>query len=241
VSVLYRRILLKLSGEALAGCRGYGFDPATLDSLASAVVDAVGMGVQISIVVGAGNIFRGQDSAIAADRVSADQMGMLATYMNALALKGAFERAGLLCTALGAFPIPTIVEVYTAQEARRLLEKGHVVIFGGGTGCPYFTTDTAAALRALEVQADALVKATKVDGIYDKDPVKHKDAVFYPVLDYDQVLHMDLKVMDLTAISLCRDNDLAVRVINIREPKNLGKLLKGEKIGSIVTAKGDRE
>jgi uridylate kinase len=236
VSVLYRRILLKLSGEALAGSRGYGFDPAILDSLAGAVVDAVRMGVQVSIVVGAGNIFRGQDSAIAADRVSADQMGMLATYMNALALKGTFERAGLLCTALGAFPIPTIVDVYTAQTARELLDKGEVVIFGGGTGCPYFTTDTAAALRALEIQADVLVKATKVDGIYDKDPVKHKDAVFYPELTYDQVLRMDLKVMDLTAISLCRDNDLTVRVISIRNPNNLIRMLMGEKIGSIVTA-----
>jgi uridylate kinase len=237
--VPYTRILLKLSGEALGGEKGYGFDPATLDSVAGGIADAARTGVQIGIVVGGGNIFRGQDSVIASNRVNADQMGMLATYINALALKGSFERAGLRCAALGAVGIPGVVENFNAEAARNLLAEGRVVVFAGGTGSPYFTTDTAAALRALEIQADALIKATKVNGIYDKDPVKHPDAVFYPELDYDQVLNDNLKVMDLTAISICRDNNLVVRVINIREPGNLMKLLSGSKVGSIVTARRD--
>jgi uridylate kinase len=239
VSVPYTRILLKLSGEALGGEKGYGFDPATLDTVASGIADAARTGVQIGIVVGGGNIFRGQDSIIASDRVNADQMGMLATYINALALKGAFERAGLACTALGALGIPGVVESFNAETARKLLSEGQVVVFAGGTGSPYFTTDTAAALRALEIKADALIKATKVNGIYDKDPVGHPDAVFFPELDYDQVLNRNLKVMDLTAISICRDNGLTVRVINIREPGTLMRLLAGETVGSIVTARRD--
>ncbi len=237
--VPYKRILLKLSGEALAGSRGYGFDPVTVDSFASAISEAAATGVQIAVVIGGGNIFRGQDSTLASDRVSADHMGMLATYINALALKGPLERTGLTCTVLGSIGIASVVEAFNAASARRLLEQGQVLLFAGGTGCPYFTTDTAAALRALEIRADVLVKATKVDGIYDKDPVKHPDAVFFPELDYDQVLHMNLKVMDLTAISLCRDNALDVSVINIRNPENLIKLLGGEKTGSIVTSRRD--
>lgn len=233
----YTRILLKLSGEALGGEKGYGFDPVTLDSIVKGIADAAGEGVQMGIVVGGGNIFRGQDSVIASDRVNADQMGMLATFINALALKGAFDRLGVRCTALGAVGIPGVVERFNAGVARSLLAEGQVVVFAGGTGSPYFTTDTAAALRALEIQADALIKATKVNGIYDKDPVKHADAVFYPELNYDRVLNENLKVMDLTAISICRDNGLTVQVINIREPGNLMKLLRGEKIGSIVTAR----
>lgn len=234
VSALYRRILLKLSGEALAGDKGYGYDLSVLESMAKGIADAART-VQIAVVVGGGNIFRGQDSSVASDRVSSDHMGMLATFMNALALKGAFERAGITCSVLGAGGVPGVVEPYSVSRARDLLEQGHVVVLAGGTGCPYFTTDTAAALRALEIRADALIKATKVDGIYDSDPVKNPDAVFYPKLDYDQVLSRNLKVMDLTAISLCRDNGLIVRVINIREPKNLADLLDGKEIGSIVT------
>lgn len=237
----YKRILLKLSGEALGGEKGYGFDPATLDSVAGGIADGVKAGVQMGIVVGGGNIFRGQDSLIASDRVNADQMGMLATFINALALKGTFDRLGIRCTALGAVGIPGVMDRFNAASARGLLEDGHVLVFAGGTGSPYFTTDTAAALRALEIQADALVKATKVNGIYDKDPVKHEDAVFYPELDYDQVLGENLKVMDLTAISICRDNGLQVRVINIREPGNLMKLLKGGQVGSVVTARRNQE
>lgn len=235
----YSRILLKLSGEALGGEQGYGFDPATLDSIARGIADGVNLGVQMGIVVGGGNIFRGQDSAIASDRVNADQMGMLATYINALALKGSFERLGMKCTALGAVGVPGVVDRFNAEVARSLLGEGHVVVFAGGTGSPYFTTDTAAALRALEIRADALVKATKVNGVYDRDPVKHADAVFFEELDYDRVLGLNLKVMDLTAISLCRDNGLEVRVINIREPGNLVKLLRGDKVGSVVTARRD--
>ncbi|MRR58850.1 MAG: UMP kinase [Deltaproteobacteria bacterium] len=241
MSIPYRRILLKLSGEALAGKQGFGFDAGTLDSMAQAVSEARQSGVQIGIVTGGGNIFRGQDSVIASDRVSADQMGMLATYMNALALKGSFEKAGVPCAVLGAVAIPTVVEGFHASKARDLLDQGNVVVFAGGTGNPFFTTDTAAALRALEIKADALIKATKVDGVYDKDPVKHVDAVFYPELDYDQVLQKNLQVMDLTAISLCRDNGLVVRVINIRDPRNLKKVLDGEAIGSVVRARRDRQ
>lgn len=240
MSVLYGRILLKLSGEALAGDRGYGFDPATLDAIAGAVVDAARTGVQIGIVIGGGNIFRGQDSAVASDRVSADQMGMLATLINALALRDALKRRGAECTVLGSFAVPTVVDAFSAEKAREHLDQGRVVIFGGGTGCPYFTTDTAAALRALEIGAEALVKATKVNGIYDKDPVLHPDAHFYPEIDYDQVLAMRLKVMDLTATSLCRDNGLVVRIINIKTPGNLERMLAGENIGSVVTARRDR-
>ena len=240
MSVLYGRILLKLSGEALAGDRGYGFDPATLDAIAQAVVEAARTGVQIGIVIGGGNIFRGQDSAVASDRVSADQMGMLATLINALALRDTLKRQGAGCTVLGSFAVPTVVDAFSAEKAREHLAQGRVVIFGGGTGCPYFTTDTAAALRALEIGADALVKATKVNGIYDKDPVLHPDAVFYPEIDYDQVLRMRLKVMDLTATSLCRDNGLVVRIINIKTPGNLERMLAGDKVGSVVTARRDR-
>jgi uridylate kinase len=237
--VPYSRILLKLSGEALGGEKGFGFDPSTLDSIVRGIADAAGTGVQMGIVVGGGNIFRGQDSVIASDRVNADQMGMLATYINALALKGSFERMGVRCTALGAVAVSGVVERFNATDARNLLADGQVLVFAGGTGSPYFTTDTAAALRALEIQADVLIKATKVNGIYDKDPVKHADAVFFSELDYDQVLARNLKVMDLTAISICRDNGLKVQVINIREPGNLMKLLSGEKVGSIVTARRD--
>jgi uridylate kinase len=240
VSALYGRILLKLSGEALAGDRGYGFDPATLDAVAQAVVEASRMGVQIGIVIGGGNIFRGQDSAVASDRVSADQMGMLATLINSLALRDTLGRLGAECRVMSSFAVPSMVEPFNAMDARRYLGQGQTVIFGGGTGCPYFTTDTAAALRALEIQAQALVKATKVNGIYDRDPVLHPDAVFYPEIDYDQVLNMRLKIMDLTATSLCRDSGLEVRVINIRTPGNLAGMLAGEKIGSVVTARRDR-
>ncbi len=240
MSVLYGRILLKLSGEALAGDRGYGFDPATLDAVAQAVVKAARTGVQIGIVIGGGNIFRGQDSSVASDRVSADQMGMLATLINALAIRDTLKRQGAECIVLGSFAVPTVVDAFSAEKAREHLEQGRVVVFGGGTGCPYFTTDTAAALRALEIGADALVKATKVNGIYDKDPVLHPDAVFYPEIDYDQVLRMRLKVMDLTATSLCRDNGLVVRIINIKTPGNLERMLAGEKVGSVVTARRDR-
>jgi len=234
VSALYRRILLKLSGEALAGNRRYGFDPDTLHAITANVIDALDMGIQVGIVIGGGNIFRGMDAGIVSDRVSADHMGMLATVINALALKGSLETQGRSAKVLSAVDMPKVAQTFVASDAVEYLEKSHTVIFAGGTGCPFFTTDTTAALRALEIQADVLIKATKVNGVYDKDPVKYPDAVFYPELDYDQVLSMNLGVMDATAISLCRDNDLIVRVINIKDPENLKGLLSGRAVGSIV-------
>ncbi len=239
VAALYKRILLKLSGEALAGDRGHGFDPDTLYAIASNVVDAIDLGIQVGLVIGGGNIFRGQDAPIASDRVSADHMGMLATVINALALKGSLEKLGKPARVFSAIDMPRVAETYVASRAIACLENSETVIFAGGTGCPFFTTDTTAALRALEIRAEVLIKATKVNGIYDKDPVKHPDAVFYPELDYDQVLGMKLGVMDATAISLCRDNDLAVRVINIKDPKNLKALLLGEPVGSVVKPRRD--
>jgi len=239
VGNIYKRILLKLSGEALAGERGYGFDPETLEAIASNVIDAIDMGVQVGVVIGGGNIFRGMNAKIASDRVSSDQMGMLATIMNALALKGTLEKMGRPVQVLSALGIPRVVETFVASKAIDYLDKGQAVIFAGGTGCPFFTTDTTAALRALEIQADVLIKATKVNGIYDKDPVKFPDAVFYPELDYDQVLSEKLGVMDSTAISLCRDNDLLVRVINIKDPDNLRRLLLGDEVGSKVRSRRD--
>ena len=239
VSVIYKRILLKLSGEALAGEKGYGFDPGTLDAIASNVIDAIDMGVQVGIVIGGGNIFRGMDAEIASDRVSADFMGMLATVMNALALKGSLEKKGRHAKVFSSIDMPKIAETFVASKAIDHLEKAQAVIFAGGTGCPFFTTDTNAALRSLEIQADVFIKATKVNGVYDKDPVRFTDAVFYPELNYDQVLVQKLGVMDSTAISLCRDNDLVVRVINIKDPDNLKRLLLGEQVGSIVRPRRD--
>ncbi|MBN2297941.1 MAG: UMP kinase [Deltaproteobacteria bacterium] len=234
VSAAYRRILLKLSGEALAGGKRYGFDPDTLHAITANVIDALDMGIQVGIVIGGGNIFRGMDAGITSDRVSADHMGMLATVINALALKGSIERQGRSSKVFSAVDMPKVAQTFVASAAIECLEKSQAVIFAGGTGCPFFTTDTTAALRALEIQADVLIKATKVNGVYDKDPVKYPDAVFYPELDYDQVLSMNLGVMDATAISLCRDNDLIIRVINIKDPENLKGLLAGRSIGSIV-------
>jgi uridylate kinase len=239
VTVIYKRILLKLSGEALAGEKGYGFDPKTLEAIASNVIDAIDRGVQVGVVIGGGNIFRGMDAEIASERVSADQMGMLATVMNALALKGTLEKMGRPAQVFSALDIPRVVETFVASKAIEHLEKDQAVIFAGGTGCPFFTTDTTAALRALEIQADVLIKATKVNGVYDKDPVKFPEAVFYPELDYDQVLSQKLGVMDSTAISLCRDNDLVVRVINIKDPENLKRLLMDEQVGSTVRPRRD--
>ena len=239
VGNIYKRILLKLSGEALAGDRGYGFDPDTLEKIASNVIDAVDMGVQVGVVIGGGNIFRGMEAAIAADRVSADHMGMMATIINALALKGSVEKMGRSAKVFSSIDMPRIAETFVASKAIEYLEESGTAIFAGGTGCPFFTTDTTAALRALETRCDVLIKATKVNGVYDKDPVKFPDAVFYPELDYDQVLGMKLAVMDATAISLCRDNDLMVRVINIKDPENLKQLLKGEHVGSIVRRRRD--
>ncbi|HVN72349.1 MAG TPA: UMP kinase [Desulfomonilia bacterium] len=233
----YRRILLKVSGEALAGGKGFGIDEAMLAGFVAPVKAAHDNGAQVGIVIGGGNIFRGISAGSMIDRVSADHMGMLATVINALAFKGALIAQGIECRVMSAIPMATMADPMVSEKAVRHLEKGRVVVFAGGTGSPFFTTDTTAALRALEINADVLIKATKVNGIYDKDPMKHKDAVFFPQLDFDTVLKMNLGVMDAAAISLCRDHNLEVRVINIFEHDSLARLLKGEEIGSVVRAR----
>ncbi len=230
-----KRILLKLSGEALSGAKGYGFDPDAVSLMAEGVKDACKSGTQVGVVIGGGNIFRGAEaSSIASDRVSADTMGMLATIINALALKEALNKTGIDARVLTAIEMPKVAETMTKAIALEHLYAGRVVIFGGGTGNPFFTTDTNAALRALEIEADVLIKATKVDGIYDKDPVKHSDAVFLKDIDYDEALSKNLGVMDATAIALCRENNLPISVINIKVPGNVARLVRGEAIGSVV-------
>jgi uridylate kinase len=235
--LLYSRILLKLSGEALAGSKGFGIDGATLSAIAYPMKAVLEMGIQIGIVIGGGNIFRGISTSEKPNRVDADYMGMLATVINALAFKGALEAYNIDCRVLSAIDMPGVVQRHMKSRAVKHLGNGRVVIFAGGTGNPFFTTDTAAALRALEIGADVLIKATKVNGIYDKDPVKFTNATFFPELDFDTVLSMNLGVMDATAISLCRENNLEVRVINISEKENLLRLLKGEAVGSVVRAR----
>jgi uridylate kinase len=235
--LLYRRILLKLSGEALAGGRGLGIDEATLTAFALVVKAAAANGPQVGLVIGGGNYFRGVSASSVIDRVSADHMGMLATVMNALAFKGALMNQGVQCRVMSAIPMTGVAEPLVAQQAVRYLEDGAVVIFAGGTGNPFFTTDTNAALRALEIGADVLIKATKVNGIYDRDPVRHVDAEFFPELDFDKMLELNLGVMDSTAVSLCREHNLEVRVINVFERDGLARLLKGEAVGSIVRAR----
>ena len=223
-----------MSGEALGGDKGFGIDSSTLAGMAAIVKEAFLAGAQIGMVIGGGNIFRGVDASACKDRVSADYMGMLATVMNAIAFKEALLEINVPAIVMSAIEMPKVAEIFSRDKAVESISKGKVVIFAAGTGCPFFTTDTTAALRALEIGAQVLIKATKVNGVYDRDPVKFKDAVFFPEIDYDQAINMNLGVMDLTAVTLCRDNDLEIRVINIREPENLKRLLKGEAVGSIV-------
>ncbi|MCD6571245.1 MAG: UMP kinase [Deltaproteobacteria bacterium] len=230
----YKRILLKLSGEALAGKLGHGIDHETLSSIALSVKEVHETGTQIGVVIGGGNIFRGLSSPKFVDQVYADYMGMLATVINALALQGTLDALGSPCRTLSAIEMKGIAEPFIRRRAIKHLEKGRLVIFAGGTGNPFFTTDTAAALRAMEIGADVLIKATRVDGIYNKDPEVSSDAILFKEIDYDQALAKDLKFMDATAISLCRDNNLEIRVINISDPKTLKKAIKDEAIGSIV-------
>jgi uridylate kinase len=237
VSVLYRRILLKLSGEALAGGMGFGIDEPTLTAVASPIKGALEMGTQVALVIGGGNIFRGINASVGSNRIDADYMGMLATVINALAFKGTLERQGVECRVMSAIEMYPVAERHISARAVRHLEKGRVVIFAGGTGSPFFTTDTNAALRALEIGADVLIKATKVNGVYDRDPVKFPQAEFFPELDYDAVLRMNLGIMDATAVSLCRQNNLEVRVINVFEGEGLIRLLRGETIGSVLRAR----
>jgi uridylate kinase len=238
----FKRILLKLSGEALMGDSGaFGIDPETLERIASEVAEVRALGVEIAIVIGGGNIFRGvAGSARGMDRASADYMGMLATVMNALALQDALERTNVTTRVLSAIAMQELAEPYIRRRAMRHLEKGRVVIFAAGTGNPYFTTDTAASLRAMEIHAEVLLKATKVDGIYDKDPVKHKDAKRFHRLTYLEVLQQNLKVMDSTATALCRDNKLAIVVFDLHTRGNIRRVVDGESIGTLVTDEENR-
>ncbi|HET6401200.1 MAG TPA: UMP kinase [Candidatus Kapabacteria bacterium] len=232
----YNRILLKLSGEALMGEREYGIDPKVLEQFAADVVESAAMGVEIGIVVGGGNIFRGvSGSTEGISRVQGDQMGMLATMINALALQNALEATGIYSRLMSAITMTQFAEPFIRRKAIRHLEKGRVVIFGCGTGNPFFTTDTAAALRAIEVDADAVFKGTRVDGIYDSDPEKNPNALRLPFITYMDVLQKGLRVMDLTAITLCQENNLPIVVFNMNLKGNLQKVLTEDGVGSIVT------
>ncbi|HEY3318650.1 MAG TPA: UMP kinase [Coriobacteriia bacterium] len=231
----FRRVLLKLSGEALMGEAGYGIDPNVLDSLARQLVVVHTAGVQVAIVVGGGNIFRGMaGSAKGMDRAQADYIGMLATVMNGLALQDVLEKHGVYTRLMSAIEMQSVAEPYIRRRAIRHLEKGRVTIFAAGTGNPYFTTDTTAALRALEIGAECIMKATKVDGVYDADPVTHPDAKKFDELPYIEVINRGLKVMDNTAVSLCMDNDLPILVFNMEREGNIERALKGEPVGTIV-------
>jgi uridylate kinase len=232
----YRRVLLKISGEMLAGEQGYGIQPAVLDTLAEEVAAVVALGVQLAIVIGGGNIFRGiAASATGMERASADYMGMLATVLNALALQNALERKGVATRVQTAIEMHQLAEGYIRRRAIRHLEKKRVVIFAGGTGNPYFSTDTAAALRAMEIGAQVIMKGTKVAGIYDADPVTHPTAKMFAELSFLSILNQNLKVMDSTAITLCMDNNLPVIVFNLKAKGNLLRVVQGDKIGTLVT------
>jgi len=231
----YKRVLLKLSGEALLGEKPFGIDRDFADYLAHEIKEVVALGLEIGIVVGGGNIFRGvSDNAAGMDRVSADHMGMLATVINALALQDALERAGVFTRVLSAIEMREVAEPFIRRRAIRHMEKGRVAIFAAGTGNPYFSTDTAAALRAMEVKAEIILKATKVDGIYDSDPVKNPKAKKINSITYLEVLQQGLKVMDSTAISLCMDNHLPIIVYDLKRKGNLRRIVRGEKIGTLV-------
>lgn len=231
----YKRVLLKLSGEALMGNADYGIEPLMIERVAGEVVQLTAMGVEVAMVVGGGNIFRGAGLAEAGmDRVTGDHMGMLATVINALALQDAIERQGGHVRVMSALSIHQVCEDYIRRRAVRHLEKGRVVVFAAGTGNPYFTTDSAASLRGIEINADVLLKATKVDGVYNADPAKHPDAVRYDKVSYDEALEKKLGVMDATAIVMCRDNQLPLRIFNIYEPGNLIRAASGEDVGTLV-------
>ena len=236
-SPFYKKILLKLSGEALMGDQEFGISSDVITSYAKQIKEIVDLGVEVSIVIGGGNIFRGLSGAAqGVDRVTGDHMGMLATVINSLALQNSIEKLGVPTRVQTAIEMPKVAEPFIKRRAQRHLEKGRVVIFGAGTGNPYFTTDTAAALRAIEMETDVVIKATKVDGIYDKDPEKYPDAKKYETVTYNEVLAKDLKVMDATAISLCRENKLPIIVFNSLDEGNLKKVIMGEHIGTTVVA-----
>src|SRR5438477_1689421 len=232
----YKRVLLRLSGEALMGDQGFGIDPQIVSRIASEIKDVHDLGVEVSIVIGGGNIFRGiKAEGEGFDRVTADHMGMLATVINALAIQDALEKMNVYTRVLSAIEMRQVAEMYIRRRAIRHLEKNRVVIFAAGTGNPYFSTDTTAALRAMEIKAEVILKATKVDGIYDADPVKVKDAKFYSEISYIDVLTQGLGVMDSTAISVCMDNKVPIIVFNMKTQGNIRRVIMGEKIGSLVS------
>jgi len=231
----YQRVLLKLSGEVLAGEEGFGIDPAKATQLAVEVKSIHDLGIDIGLVIGAGNIFRGmQAAAKGMQRVTGDYLGMLATIMNAICVQDALENLGTVTRTLSAITVAQIAEPYIRRRASRHLEKGRIVVVAGGTGNPYFTTDTAAALRATELGAEVLIKGTKVDGVYDKDPVVHSDAIKYDRVSYKEAIQKELRIMDMTAISLCKENSLPIKVFNINRNGDLKKLILGEPIGTLV-------
>ena len=231
----YQRVLLKLSGEVLAGEEGFGIDPAKATQLAVEVKSIHDLGIDIGLVIGAGNIFRGmQAAAKGMQRVTGDYLGMLATIMNAICVQDALENLGTVTRTLSAITVAQIAEPYIRRRAIRHLEKGRIVVVAGGTGNPYFTTDTAAALRATELGAEVLIKGTKVDGVYDKDPVVHSDAVRYDQVSYKEAIQKELQIMDMTAISLCKENSLPIKVFNINRNGDLKRLILGEPIGTLV-------
>lgn len=231
----YKRVLLKLSGEAFAGDADGGIDPETIRSIAEEVAQVYQSGVQVGVVIGGGNIIRGATlSKFGFDRVSADQMGMLATVINCLAMQDALEKLGIFTRVMSAIKMSSIAEFYIRRRAVRHLEKGRITLFAAGTGNPYFTTDSAATLRAIETNCDIIMKATNVDGIYDKDPNKHKDAVRYETITYTEAINRQLKVMDTSAFALCRENNIPILVFNMNVPGNLVKAARGEKIGTLV-------
>lgn len=231
----YSRVMIKLSGEALAGDQQFGIKPSAISQFAGEIAEVAKKGLQVALVIGGGNIFRGMsDSAKGMDRASADYMGMLATIMNALAVQDALEKLGCDTRVMSAIPMQAVAEPYIRRRAVRHLEKGRVVICAAGTGNPYFTTDTAAALRAMELKTEAIIKATKVDGVYDKDPMKHDDAVKFESITYLETLERRLGVMDSTATSLAMDNNMPIIVFNLFEKGNIERVVKGEQIGTIV-------
>ncbi|WP_138993856.1 UMP kinase [Larkinella sp. C7] len=232
----YKRILLKLSGEALSGDKGYGIDPTVLDAYSLEIKQVVEMGVQVAIVIGGGNIFRGiQGERSGMDRVQGDYMGMLATVINAMAIQSSLEQHGLYTRVMSAIKMEQVCEPYVRRRAVRHLEKGRIVIFGAGTGNPYFTTDTTASLRAIEVEADVVLKGTKVDGVYTADPFKDKTATRYTTISFQDVYEKKLNVMDLTAFTLCKENNLPIIVFDMNGAGNLIRLVEGDDIGTLIT------
>ncbi len=234
---MYKRVLLKLSGEALAAGRGFGIDAVFIHKVAEEIASVHALGCEMAIVVGGGNFFRGvAQQAIDMDRVAADHMGMLSTVINAIALQDAIEKRGLFCRVMSAIEMHEVAEPYIRRRAMRHLEKGRVVIFAAGTGNPYFSTDTAASLRAMEIKADILLKATSVDGIYTADPKVDPEATRFDTITYTEMLRLNLRVMDTSAVSLCRDNNMPMMVFSMREEGNIKRVVSGEPLGTLVTA-----